>query len=133
MRAPSPAGARPSKYGLFPSLLPLPFAAAVWPLRRALSSESLDAAVSLTRAVGAGLSALAFLSLARRLKPSASPLWGPAFLAGTFLWPYAAESFVEPWAAAALAHLAAGEAVHLSPNDPAARALYGLTSPGPAR
>ncbi len=101
-----PAGARPSKYGLFPSLLPLPFAAAVWPLRRALSSESLDAAVSLTWAAGAGLSALAFLSLARRLKPSASPLWGPAFLAGTFLWPYAAESFVEPWAAAALAFAA---------------------------
>lgn len=101
-----PAGARPSKYGLFPSLLPLPFAAAVWPLRRSLSSSGLDAAVSLTWAVGAGLCAMAFLSLVRRLKPSASPLWGPAFLAGTFLWPYAADSFVEPWAAAALAFAA---------------------------
>jgi len=53
--------------------------------------------------VGAGLAAWAFLALARSLKPDASPFWAPAFLAGTYLWPYAADSFVEPWAAAALA------------------------------
>ena len=102
-----PAGARPSKYGFFPSLVPLPFAAAAWPLTGWLGGSGLDAAVSLTWAAGALLSALGFLSLARRLRPSTSALWAPAFLAGTFLWPYAAESFVEPWAGAALAFAAA--------------------------
>jgi len=122
-----PAGARPSKYGLFPSLLPLPFAAAAWPVRGALGGRGVDAVVSLTWAAGAGLAALAFLSLVRRLRPSASPLWGPAFLAGTFLWPYAAESFVEPWAGAALGFAAAKllDDPAVSPRGPwAAGALW---------
>ena len=92
-----------SRYGVLPSLLPVPFLAPAWPLRSALGPAGLDAAAALTWAAGAGLAAWAFLGLARRLHPGASPFWAPAFLAGTYLWPYAADSYVEPWAAAALA------------------------------
>jgi hypothetical protein len=100
-----------SMYGLAPSLVPLPLLAAAWPFRLALGPRGLDAAVALTWAAGACLCALAFGSLVRALDASASPLWAPAFLAGTFLWPYAADSFMEPLAGAALA---AGAAVLVS-------------------
>jgi hypothetical protein len=96
-----------SHYGLFPSLLPLPFLAAAWPLRHWLGAAGLDAAVALTWAVGALLCALAFTRLARVFRPDASPLWGPAFLAGTFLWPYAADSFFDPYSGALFAFAAA--------------------------
>ncbi|MDL2717254.1 MAG: tetratricopeptide repeat protein [Acidobacteriota bacterium] len=92
-----------SHYGLFPSLLPLPFMAAAWPLRHWLGASVLDGAVALTWALGALLSALAFTRLARVFRPDASPLWGPAFLAGTFLWPYAADSFFDPYSGALFA------------------------------
>ena len=100
-----------SMYGLAPSLVALPLLAAAWPFRLALGPRGLDAVVALTWAAGACLCALAFGSLVRALDPSASPLWAPAFLAGTFLWPYAADSFMEPFAGAALA---AGAAVLVS-------------------
>ena len=85
-----------SHYGLFPSLLPLPFLAAAWPLRGWLGAAGLDGAVALTWAAGAVLCALGFVRLARVFRPGVSALWGPAFLAGTFLWPYAADSFFDP-------------------------------------
>lgn len=97
-----------SRYGVAPSLLAVPFLAPVWPFRTTIGAAGLDAAASLTWAAGAGLAAWAFLRLARALRPRASPFWAPAFLAGTFLWPYAADSYTEPWAAAALALGAAG-------------------------
>ncbi len=96
-----------SHYGLFPSLLPLPFLGAAWPLRHGLGAAGLDAAVALTWAAGALLCALAFLRLARALRPGLSPLWGPAFLAGTFLLPYAADSFFDPYSGALFAWAAA--------------------------
>jgi len=89
-----------SHYGLFPSLVPLPFLAPAWPFRAALGPRGLDAVVALTWAVGCLLASAGFLSLVRRLRPGASPLWLPAFLGGTFLWPYAADSFFDPWSAA---------------------------------
>ena len=95
-----------SHYGLFPSLLPLPFLTAAWPLRRWLGAAGLDAAVSLTWALGALLCALAFARLARVFRRDASPLWGPAFLVGTFLWPYAADSFFDPYSGALFAFAA---------------------------
>ena len=97
-----------SRYGVAPSLLAVPFLAPAWPFRAAIGAAGLDAAAALTWAAGAGLAAWAFLRLARALRPGASPFWAPAFLAGTFLWPYAADSYTEPWAAAALALGAAG-------------------------
>lgn len=112
-----------SRYGALPSLLPAPFLAAAWPFRAALGPEGLDAALSLTWAAGAALAAVAFLRLVRALEPRASPLWAPAFLAGTFVWPYAADSYVEPWAAAALA-LGAAELLR-GPSRPFARGLSG--------
>ncbi len=102
-----------SKYGLFPSLVPLPFVAAAWPLRGAIGGRGLDAAVSLTWTAGVALAALGFARLARALRPGASLWWAPALVAGTFLWPYAADSFVEPWAAAAFAF---GAALLLAPD-----------------
>jgi hypothetical protein len=96
-----------SHYGLFPSLLPLPFLAAAWPLRHGLGAAGLDGAVALTWAVGALLCALSFTRLARVFRPDASPLWGPAFLAGTFLWPYAADSFFDPFSGALFGFAAA--------------------------
>lgn len=92
-----------SQYGLYPSLLPLPSLALVWPVRASAGPRVVESFAAFTWALGAALCALAFLRLARVLSPGASPLWAPAFLAGTFLWPFAAESFVEPWAAALLA------------------------------
>ncbi len=97
-----------SRYGVAPSLLAVPFLAPAWPFRRAIGAAGLDVAAALNWAAGAGLAAWAFLRLARALRPGASPFWAPAFLAGTFLWPYAADSYTEPWAAAALALGAAG-------------------------
>lgn len=92
-----------SRYGIVPSLLPLPFVGPAWPFRTALGAAGMDAAASLTWAAGAILASLAFLRLARTLRPRASPFWAPAFLGGTFLWPYVADSYVEPWTAAGLA------------------------------
>jgi hypothetical protein len=96
-----------SRYGLFASLLPLPFLGVAWPFQQYLGAAGVDAAASLTWAAGALLAALAFLRLARTLQPGASPLWAPAFLGGTYLWTYVADSYVEPWAAAGLAFSAA--------------------------
>jgi hypothetical protein len=96
-----------SMYGLFPSLLPLPFLTAGWPFRGSIGAPALDALVSLTWLTGTLLAALGFLRLARTLRPGASPLLAGGFVAGTFLWPYAADSFVEPWAAGCLAFAAA--------------------------
>jgi hypothetical protein len=109
----SEAAAVHSKYGLFPSLVPLPFAAAVWPARGAVGGRGVDAAVSLTWAAGVGFAALAFVRLVRALRPEASLWWAPAFVAGTFLWPYAADSFLEPWEAALFA---LGAALLLDPG-----------------
>jgi hypothetical protein len=92
-----------SHYGLFPSLLPVPFLAVAWPVRHGLGASGVDGAVALTWVAGALLCALSFGRLARLLRPGASPLWGPAFLAGTFLWPYAADSFFDPYAGALFA------------------------------
>ena len=96
-----------SRYGLLPSLLPLPFLGTAWPFREQLGAARVDAAASLTWVAGALLAALAFSRLARTLRPGASPLWAPAFLGGTFLSTYIADSYVEPWAAAGLALSAA--------------------------
>jgi hypothetical protein len=103
-----------SRYGLVPSLVPLPFLAVAWPFRRALGAAWVDASASLTWAAGAILASLAFLRLARALRSSASSLWVPGFLGGTFLWAYVADSYIEPWAAAGLAFSAAEI---LSPKD----------------
>jgi len=96
-----------SKYGLFASLVPLPFAAAAWPFRARLGPGGFEAVVALTWAAGVLLCALAFVRLARALEPDASPWWGPALVAGTYLWPYAADSYLEPWAAAGVTWSAA--------------------------
>lgn len=53
------------RYGLLPSLVPLPFLAVVWPLRRVLGAAAVDASASLTWAAGSILVSLAFLRLAR--------------------------------------------------------------------
>lgn len=97
-----------SRYGVVPSALALVFVGPVWPFRESLGPAAVDAAASLMWATGCVLAAFAFLRLARTLAPAASPLWAPAFLGGTFLWAYAADSYVEPWSAAGLAWAAAG-------------------------
>ncbi|HUM03669.1 MAG TPA: hypothetical protein VL084_15375 [Thermoanaerobaculia bacterium] len=102
-----PVPAFHSHYGLFPSLVPLPFLAPVWPLRTLVGASAVDAAAALTWLTGAALAALGFLRVARSLRPGTSAIWAPAFLAGTFLWPYAADSFFDPWSAAAFAFAAA--------------------------
>ncbi len=113
-----------SRYGLFPSLLHVPMLAVVWPVRSLLGPSGLDMAVGVTWALGAGLAALAFRALVRRLVPGASGFWAPAFLAGTYLFPYAADSFVEPFCAAGLAAGAAlALAETLSPRRAALAAL----------
>lgn len=96
-----------SRYGLVPSLLPVPFMAAAWPLRGRIGAQGLDRAVALTWLAGVALAALGFVRVVRVLRPKASCFWGSALVAGTFLWPYAADSFVEPFAAAFLAFGAA--------------------------
>jgi hypothetical protein len=95
-----------SRYGAFPSVAMLPFLALAWPLRGLLGARGLDAAIALTWTSGAALAAWGFLQLARSLKSDASAFWAPAFLAGTFLWPYAGDSFFEPLAAFGLAFAA---------------------------
>ena len=100
-----------SKYGLFASVLPLPALAPAWLLRRLIGASGVDAVTALTWSLGTALAALAFGSLVWALRPGATGPWEAAFVAGTFLWPYAADSFVEPFAAAGLA---AGAAIALS-------------------
>lgn len=114
-----PVPAFHSHYGLFPSLVPLPFIVPVWPLRTLVGAPAVDAAAALTWLTGAALAALGFLRVARSLRPETSPFWAPAFLAGTFLWPYAADSFFDPWSAAAFAFAAARllPAAKLRPAD----------------
>jgi len=114
-----------SMYGLFPTLLSLAVLAPAWVLRSLLGARGLDAAAALLWTAGAMLCGSAFGRLVRVLEPSASRLWAPAFVAGTFLWPYAADSFMEPFAAAALA---AGAAMLVRDGAPAgvkAAALWG--------
>jgi len=111
-----------SRYGLFPSLIPLPFLAVAWPFRRVLGAAAVDASVSLTWTAGSVLASLAFLRLARALRSSASPLWLPGFLGGTFLWTYVADSYIEPWAAAGLA-LSAAEILSPGESSPARAAF----------
>lgn len=118
-----PAGpAFRSVYGILPSLVPLPFVGPAWPFRRALGPAGVDACASLTWAAGAVLASLAFLRLARALRPGASPLWVPAFLGGTYLWAYAADSYVEPFAAAGLA-FAGAQILSKGDRSPARAAL----------
>ncbi len=114
-----------SRYGLFPGLLPLPFAAAAWPLRDLIGARGLDASIALTWATGVALCALGFVRLARAFRPEASGWWGPALVAGTFLWPYAADSFVEPFAAACIAFGAARLLPRETPHPLRAGALAG--------
>ena len=111
--ASTPESAPPahSKYGLYASLLPLPTLGPAWLLRRLIGASVVDALTALTWSFGTALAALAFGSLVRALRPGATGPWEVAFVAGTFLWPYAADSFVEPFAAAGLA---AGAAFALS-------------------
>ena len=111
--ASTPESAPPahSKYGLYASLLPLPTLGPAWSLRRLIGASGVDALTALTWSFGTALAALAFGSLVRALRPGATGPWEVAFVAGTFLWPYAADSFVEPFAAAGLA---AGAAIALS-------------------
>lgn len=101
-RLPPPPAFR-SRYGIICSLVPLPFVGAAWPFRRYLGAGAVDACAAVTWAAGAVLAAIAFYRLARSLKTDLSPLWIPGFLGGTYLWTYAAESFIEPWSAAGLA------------------------------
>lgn len=96
-----------SHYGVFPSLLLLPFTAIPWALRHAIGAAGLDAGIALAWTTGALLAVLAFRRLARAVAPGSSPWWAPAFLASTFLWAYAADSFFETFAAAGLAYAAA--------------------------
>ena len=114
-----PTPAFHSHYGLFPSLVPLPFLTPVWPLRTLVGAPAVDAAAALVWLAGATLAALGFLRVARSLRPGTSAFWAPAFLAGTFLWPYAADSFFDPWSAAAFAFAAAPllSAAKLRPAD----------------
>lgn len=117
--APEPVPPAHSKYGLYASLLPLPTLGPAWSLRRLIGAPGVDALTALTWSFGAALAALAFGSLVRALRPEATGPWEVAFVAGTFLWPYAADSFVEPFAAAGLA---AGAALALSGRPGAAAA-----------
>ena len=112
---PEVAPAHHSKYGLFPSLLPLPGLGAAWPVRRVIGAAGVDALTALTWSAGVLLAGLAFGWLVRVLKPGATGPWEAAFVAGTFLWPYAGDSFVEPFAAAGLA---SGAALFLSGRSP---------------
>lgn len=96
-----------SHYGVFPSLLLVPFTALPWVFRGSLGGTGLDAGIAVTWTVGALLAALGCLRLMRVLRPGASAYWAPAFLASTFAWPYAADSFFETFAAAGLAFAAA--------------------------
>jgi hypothetical protein len=111
-----------SKYGLFPSLLPVPALAAVWPVRRLVGGAGVDAAIAATWTLGVVLAGLAFGRLVRTLRPDAAGPWEAAFVAGTFLWPYAADSFVEPFAAAGLAW---GAALLLGGRPRAGAAAWG--------
>jgi len=104
---PDSAFAFRSHYGLFPTLLLLPFVAVPWTLRSVLGAQGLDAGIALAWTTGTLLAVAAFRRLARFLVPESSPWWGPAFLASTFLWAYAADSFFETFAAAGLACAAA--------------------------
>ncbi len=115
------AAASHSMYGLFPSLLPLVVLAPAWPFRVALGARVLDALVALTWWAGTCAAGLGFLALARALSRRVSRLWASAFVAGTFLWAYAADSFVEPYAAAAIAFAAA--LVLRSPSRPVGAAV----------
>lgn len=96
-----------SHYGIFPTLLLLPFTSLPWALRGLLGAAGLDAGIALAWTTGALLAVVAFRRLARAVAPGASPWWTPAFLASTFLWAYAADSFFETFAAAGLACAAA--------------------------
>lgn len=96
-----------SHYGIFPSLLLLPFTTVPWALRGVLGAAGLDAGIALAWTTGALLAVLAFRRLARTVAPEASPWWTPAFLASTFLWAYAADSFFETFSAAGLSYAAA--------------------------
>lgn len=109
-----PAPPLRSRYGFFPSLLMVPFVANVWPLRGVVGAAAVDAGIALAWPVGTALACLAFLRLARALRPGASPLWAAAFLAGTPIWPYAADSFFEPWSAAGLTSAAV---IALAPRE----------------
>ena len=117
-----PSPAFHSRYGIIPSLVPLPFVGVAWPFRRSLGAAGVDACASLTWAAGAVLAALGFFRLARELRPRTSPLWVPAFLGGTFLWVYAADSYVEPFAAAGLA-FAGAQLLSKDDRSPARAAL----------
>jgi hypothetical protein len=108
-----------SKYGLFPSLLPLPALATGWVARRSAGAAGVDALAALTWSCGALLAGLAFGALVRALRRDATGYWEAAIVAGTFVWPYAGESFVEPFAAAGLAW---GAALLLSERSPAGAA-----------
>lgn len=110
-----------SRYGVLPSLLTVPAVAVGWTFRKTLGPSGVEAVSALTWALGALAAAVAFLRLARALSPRASPFWAAGFLAGTFLWPYAADSFVEPWAGAALA-LASALLLEVRPAPSIARA-----------
>jgi hypothetical protein len=114
-----------SHYGLFPSLLALPFLAPVWPFRSLLGASAIEAAAALTWLAGAALAALGFRRVVRSLHPGASAWWAPAFLAGTFLWPYAGDSFFEPWSSGALA-FAAVLLLSPAPLRPSALAAAGI-------
>lgn len=92
-----------SRYGILPSLVCLAFLGPAWLVRAGAGAGFVDGCAALTWAAGALLAALAFHRLARSLSPAASPWWIPGFLGGTFLWSYAADSYIEPWAAAGLA------------------------------
>lgn len=96
-----------SHYGVFPSLLLVPFTAVPWALRGWIGGTGVDAGIALTWIAGALLATLAGLRLMRVLRPAASPYWAPAFLGSTFLWAYAADSFFETFAAAGLTFAAA--------------------------
>src|SRR5450759_387460 len=117
-----PGPAFRSVYGILPSLVPLPFVGPAWPFRRTLGAAGVDACASLTWAAGAVLASLAFFRLARELRPDASPLWIPAFLGGTYLWAYAADSYMEPFAAAGLA-FAGAQILSKGDRSPARAAL----------
>lgn len=95
----APVLASHSRYGLPASILPLPFLSVGWLLREQVGALWLDRIASLTWLCGALFAAGVTGRLVRVLRPNSSPFWVPAVLAGTFLLPYAAESFVEPWCA----------------------------------
>jgi hypothetical protein len=96
-----------SRFGLFPSLVPLPALAAGRAARGIAGTPGLETLVACTWSCGVLLAGLAFGVLVRALRADATGPWEAAFVAGTFLWPYAAESFMEPFAAAGIAFGAA--------------------------